>query len=840
MQENSNSSRVVNRTDGDATTVIYTDSQRLNETNSSNVTEVDFRPIRIRAYLSEVEGAGQFLSDKQHSVLFLDVLRPAMLSFSAALRVDSVRGNLTVDQSQLIDGVTCGPGRDSGLPSALVPEYHMTEGVANADIIVYLNIGFAPSKPKSPTLSAADLVEGMASQDNVTENDGPPRSPQPLESWEQAAALRNVSGALSRPTCSGEYLAASAICSTDQFDRPTAAILHICIDEEFFNETSLRRNIITMRHELAVRSMRSRSALSECSQVSQFTLLLQHALGFNSISLAHFRRPDGTPITPRNENGEIPLTEVECTGPLRSRTYANLTLPSTEILQFRSVRGGVRVAEVVTPSVIRVVRNHFDCQDLPGAELESGEFLPLSTGPQTPCLGDHWERRLFKNDLMNPLVEDLAFSSGISTLDLAYFADSGWYQVDLSRAAPPSGWGRAAGCDFVEQPCVNADGQVPAKFQDSFCTHRPSLDDEGYASGIDGCTTDLTKKASCSIELYQGDLPREYQYFNFTYGSNVGGRDPLMDYCPVYTGFTNGLCSDSENEALIRIDRIERFGDRNSRCIPGLLSTRRTALCLRIACAVEDSSFHVQVDGVWKRCRYKDQMIETAVGDRVFCPDPIHVCPTFYCQRDCLGTDRICNYTQGKCVCAGNCSDGEGPESFYDPSANSSSSLPDEDSPLSDYYVPTSRMLRDERRVNLDDWQIICVSLAFILPFCLVIYWFYRKRQASLDQPDVNENDFDGHEAPAVRSSTDPNKDKMIASVVVDLRMNTPHLRDDALQDRASETDLSLTDTDGGGTYVTDLSIDFQAGGLSVDESPREYVDPLAAPSVVRRRNVHG
>jgi hypothetical protein len=88
-------------------------------------------------------------------------------------------------------------------------------------------------------------------------------------------------------------------------------------------------------------------------------------------------------------------------------------------------------------------------------------------------------------------------------------------------------------------------------------------------------------------------------------------------------------------------------------------------------------------------------------------------------------------------------------------------------------------------------------------------------------------------------SDTDPNKDKMIASVVVDLRMNTPQLRDDALQDRASETDLSLTDTDGGGTHVTDLSIDFQAGGVGLDDSLEEYVDPLAAPSVVRRRNVH-
>jgi len=344
-----------------------------------------------------------------------------------------------------------------------------------------------------------------------------------------------------------------------------------------------------------------------------FAERLQHSLGFNSLSLAHFRRTDGTPITPR-VNGEIPLTEVECTGPYTSRSYANVTLPSEDILQFRTVRGGVRVAEVVTPSVAQVVRNHFDCQVLPGAELESGEFLPLSTHHvETSCIGDHWERRLFKTDLMNPVVQDLEFDSRISTLNLAYFADSGWCeftditslhffyncilltgffyalpssdQVDLSRASVAAGWGRRAGCAFVNETCINAEGQVPESYSDFFCNTNADLDVEGFATDIHGCTPDLSRKAACSLGLYEGELPNEYQYFHFTYGSNVGGSDPFMDYCPVFNGFTNGMCSDPENEALIRVDMMERFGERNSRCVK---TTRSTALCLRIACAVEE------------------------------------------------------------------------------------------------------------------------------------------------------------------------------------------------------------------------------------------------------------
>jgi Leishmanolysin len=210
-----------------------------------------------------------------------------------------------------------------------------------------------------------------------------------------------------------------------------------------------------------------------------------------------------------------------------------LPLPSSEILQFRTVRGGVRVAEVVTPSVQQVVRNHFDCQELPGAELESGEFLPLSTSPdEVSCLGDHWERRLFKSDLMNPVVDALEFNPRFSTVTLAYFADSGWYQVDLSRASLAPSWGRGSGCAFVEETCIGQDGQVPQRLDSLFCNNAPrGVSQPGFATDIDGCTPDLLRKAACSMGQYEGELPAQYQYFNGTYGSNIGGSDPFMDYC---------------------------------------------------------------------------------------------------------------------------------------------------------------------------------------------------------------------------------------------------------------------------------------------------------------------
>ena len=106
-------------------------------------------------------------------------------------------------------------------------------------------------------------------------------------------------------------MAASTFCSTDQFDRPTAALLHICIDQLFFDPSNLATNIRVMMHEIG------------------------HALGFNSISMAHFRRPDGSPMTKRTELGN-PLSLIDCTGPVTSSDHRKglVPLPSEEILQF--------------------------------------------------------------------------------------------------------------------------------------------------------------------------------------------------------------------------------------------------------------------------------------------------------------------------------------------------------------------------------------------------------------------------------------------------------------------------------------------------------------------------
>ena len=848
--ENSAGNGIIN----DTSTVIYTESeptknatlQNNNETDSSIEQNVTHHPIRIRAFLADMAGGGEHLSSDERNQLLQEIVRPALLSWSAALRVDPVAGNLTVDPGQLIDEETCGAGKHSGLPSVPVPAVHLTEGVPDTDMIIYISLAFAepvettapsqgpsvttgPSMMEATSSEYADISEGEQVSSTKQEEEGRVDSTEgggdtELEDEELTIESTAAPSMAPRTECAGDYLAAATFCSTDQYDRPTAAILHICIGESFFDPAHLYKNIHVVQHELG------------------------HALGFNAQSLAHFRRADGSPITPRDSKGEIPLTEIECTGPQHEqRRRAKVTLPSEEILQFRTVRGGVRVAQVVTPSVTQIARNHFDCQELSGAELESGEFLPLSTNPgEATCLGDHWERRLFKHDVMNPVVETVNFNPRISTITLAYFADSGWYQVDLARATTAGGWGRGAGCDFVEETCIDENGQVPPKFAKFFCTDVPRYDTIGSSTDLHGCTQDLTRKAVCTIGQYDQELPPEYQYFPYE-GANIGGSDPFMDYCPVYSGFSNGLCSDPQNEAVIRVNRVERIGRRNSRCLEGKMKHhQKTAFCLPIACVIEDRTLRIQIDDIWQICSKKDELLQSRSGNYITCPDPVQICPTFYCYRDCLGTFGQCDFGVGKCVCNSTACrpDEETKPWFLRPQFIDSmpkADIAESDSPLADIYVNNARALKGDRRGPLLrswEWPVVLFGICATIAFASYVRRKIRGSDAS--PPSGSDPDTDDDAANQQREVTaSANKDKMMATIVVDLRMaNADPLggQRDPLEGRASETDLSMTETEGAASHVTNLSAEIS--DLPEAEEEVEDIDTKPAAVIRRRKRV--
>jgi hypothetical protein len=73
-------------------------------------------------------------------------------------------------------------------------------------------------------------------------------------------------------------------------------------------------------------------------------------------------------------------------------------LPANTTLQLFEERG-LHVAKLVTPRVMQVARNYFDCPGLNGVELEN---QPTSSGS---CYGSHWEERLFEQELMTALAQ---------------------------------------------------------------------------------------------------------------------------------------------------------------------------------------------------------------------------------------------------------------------------------------------------------------------------------------------------------------------------------------------------------------------------------------------------
>jgi hypothetical protein len=87
---------------------------------------------------------------------------------------------------------------------------------------------------------------------------------------------------------------------------------------------------------------------------------------------------------------------------------------------------GIYVSKLITPNVVKQVKQHFNCYNWvnPGAELENGE-----TG--SADFSSHWEKRLFANEYM---TSTSSYDPVYSSISLALFEDSGWYQVSYKSA----------------------------------------------------------------------------------------------------------------------------------------------------------------------------------------------------------------------------------------------------------------------------------------------------------------------------------------------------------------------------------------------------------------------
>ena len=144
----------------------------------------------------------------------------------------------------------------------------------------------------------------------------------------------------------------------------------------------------------------------------------------------------------------------------------------------------------------------------------------------------HWDKRVMGNELMTGTTSPTDVTLGLSPMTLAFFEDSGHYDVDYRVCSEPAelSYGRAAGCGFIEQRCDTVVGGRDRYF----C----------WKDNTFGCTTDRLGAGICLTHSYPFALPESYQYFPGD--AHKGGVIPHMDFCPTYVGDSNTLCVNEE------------------------------------------------------------------------------------------------------------------------------------------------------------------------------------------------------------------------------------------------------------------------------------------------------
>lgn len=300
-----------------------------------------------------------------------------------------------------------------------------------------------------------------------------------------------------------QTIAYAAHCAQDtKTDRPVAGHANLCPSSISTDPKDLKALIATVKHELT------------------------HVLGFSVSLFAYYRDGNGQPLTKRESSpGPIPVDPITGYAKWSDRVIRRVIRPN-----WTTGEGPIEkeVHMIVTPTVVREVRRHFNCSTLEGAELEDQGSDGTSM--------THWEKRLFENEAMTGTHTQ---NSVYSRITLAVLQDTGWYVANFSSAERLD-WGKDLGCDFATKSCKSWIDERRAKQ----LSIRPFCDRvKGELLQI-ACTEDRSSKAVCNMRHYKDPLPGIYQNFDHLEGTSqqelahFGGSVDLADYCPFIQEFT--------------------------------------------------------------------------------------------------------------------------------------------------------------------------------------------------------------------------------------------------------------------------------------------------------------
>jgi len=146
--------------------------RKLQDGDASTATTTDlFEPMRIKFFTEALDGVDDGANGAKIAWYKNQILPRTEEFWSRALSVVPVQGRLTVSESELDSRIFCGDAEFTA-----VPDSHKSDGVSDADVLLY------------------------------------------------------VSGSNDARFCPERTLAVAVPCNFDQFDRPTAGAINVCLD----------------------------------------------------------------------------------------------------------------------------------------------------------------------------------------------------------------------------------------------------------------------------------------------------------------------------------------------------------------------------------------------------------------------------------------------------------------------------------------------------------------------------------------------------------------------------------------------------------------------------------
>ena len=289
---------------------------------------------------------------------------------------------------------------------------------------------------------------------------------------------------------------------------------------------------------------------------------------------------------------------------------------------------GINITYINSPKVLQKARQHFNCPNLKGIQLEN------QGGKGS--VGSHWEARYMLGDYM--ISTDYS-EIVISDITLAFFEDTGFYKVNYYTGGLFR-FGKNMGCTFLEEECVSNDGQFTL-FPNEFCT-KP----EAYF-----CGSSHLSRGDCYVYQYEEEIEPEFRHYSNIY---MGGFSPV-DYCPVSFPFANELLDLLYNYpkncnygSLIYKEIGEDVG-KNSVCFESSLipksynitSNESYSICYKIECDKKGKQIKVHIGESVIICPKNGSIIENPDGfvGEIKCPDYNLVCTSeTWCNEmfDCI------------------------------------------------------------------------------------------------------------------------------------------------------------------------------------------------------------